>query len=226
MSLATTIAALVMYVFLVSDQTERFYRNEQENAKLKVDIMISQIQPHFIYNSLGAIQMMCRSNPETAELAVKEFALYLRGNMNSISSNVPIHFIKELEHTKAYLNLEKLRFEDDLTVDYNIECINFKIPALTLQPIVENAIRHGIRETLDGKGTVTISTKEFLDHVEVTVSDNGKGFDPNNMPEDDRMHIGIKNVRDRLNYICRGKLEITSALEKGATATIILPKGN
>ena len=225
-SFATTIAALVMYVLVVSDQTEKFYRNEQENEKLKVDIMISQIQPHFLYNSLGAIQMMCRSNPEAAESAVKEFSLYLRGNMNSISSNVPINFFRELEHTKAYLNLEKLRFEDDLTVEYNIKCINFKIPALTMQPIVENAVRHGIRATSNGKGTVTISTEEFPDHVEVTVSDNGKGFEPNDIPADDRLHIRIKNVRDRLSRICSGKLEITSAPEKGTTVTIILPKGD
>ena len=258
--LATIIAALAMYVFLFTEQTEQYYRQieenarqreenarqkeenarqkeenarqekenarqEKENAKLKTELMISQIQPHFLYNALSAIQDLCHSDPPQAEIAMKGFSNYLRGNMRSIRSEDAIAFTEELRHTQGYLELEKLRFEDDLQICYDIQCTSFELPALSLQPIAENAVKHGVRGNQDGVGTVTIATREYADRYEVVVTDDGPGFDPSKPPIDQtRPHIGIRNVRERLASLCGGTLRIDSVVGQGTVATIILPK--
>ena len=155
-----------------------------------------------------------------------DFSSYLRGNMDSLSVDIPIRFTDELKHTKAYLSMEKLRFGDDLQVKYDILCTSFLIPALTLQPIAENAVRHGIRETADGKGTVTIASRELDDRYEITVSDDGTGFDPGKYSETDKPHIGIDNVRYRLKILCGGTLSYNSAEGQGTKKAVIsIPKG-
>ena len=128
---------------------------DHENALMmeqQVQIMLSQIRPHFLYNSLTVIQDLCRTDPEQAENATIQFAKYLRGNMDALQTNNLIHFTEELEHTKEYLTLEQMRFEEKLTVRYDILCEDFMLPPLTLEPIVENAVRHGVRGNSDGSG--------------------------------------------------------------------------
>ncbi len=223
-SFGITLAAIVMYVFIASEQVQQHYLNMQENDKLKTDVMLSQIQPHFLYNSLTAIKYLCRKDPALAEQAITEFSRYIRGNMDSLTAEPLIEFRQELSHAKAYLSMEKLRFGDELTVDYQIEAEDFDIPPLTLQPMVENAVRHGIRESAEGKGTVTISTKEYPDRYEVIVSDDGAGFDPSALPDDGRRHVGISNVRERLERVCDGRLEIRSAPGQGTVVVITIMK--
>ena len=111
-----------------------------------------------------------------------------------------------------------------MVVKYELACTEFYIPTLTLQPIVENAVRYGVRKTSTGEGTVIIRTREYPKHYEVKVIDNGPGFDPNVRKEDGLSHTGLNNVRERLKRICDGKLEIWSELEKGTIVTMILPK--
>lgn len=223
-TILTSVFALLLYIITVSNSTELYYQKEREIDKLKVDIMLSQIQPHFLFNSLTVIKYFCRRDPVTAEKAVVDFSTYLRGNMDSLNTNVPVRFTKELEHTKAYLSIEKLRFDDALQIVYDIQTTRFDLPALTLQPIVENAVRHGIRETEDGRGTVTIATRELDDSFEVTVTDDGCGFDPES-GQGDKPHIGIENVRYRLKNISGGTLSIRSGIGCGTVATISIPKG-
>lgn len=203
------------------------YVRDHEDAlrtKQRVQIMLSQIQPHFLYNTLGAIREMY-DDPEAKE-AVGKFARYLQGNMDAITEAGTIDFAAELEHTRAYLELEQLRFEDALQVVYDITCTDFRMPTLTLQPIVENAVRHGARGAEKDTGTVTIATREYPDRYEITVTDDGPGFHPDHpVPkEDGRAHIGILNVRERLKDVCGGELHIESELGKGTKAVIILPK--
>ncbi len=220
---ATVVAGLVMYTFILSGQSEEYYRQQQENMKLKVDIMLSQIQPHFLYNTLGAIQALCQGNPAAEEATVK-FARYLRGNMDAITAEAVIPFARELAHTRLYLELEQLRFEDALQVRYDLQCTDFQVPTLTLQPLVENAVRHGIRGSERGRGVVTIATREFPDRYEISVTDDGPGFEPGVQLNDGRSHVGIQNVRDRLARVVGGELRIDSVIGQGTTATIILPK--
>lgn len=222
-SLSITISAIVTFVFITSAQTELYYQNQREIDKLKTDIMLSQIQPHFLYNSLTAIKHLCRVNPPYAEKAITEFASYLRGNMDSLSDDAAIPFTQELNHTKAYLYLEKLRFGDDLNMIFDVQTEAFEMPPLTLQPIVENAVRHGVRETEDGVGTVTVASREYPDRYEVIVTDTGRGFDPDEVMKDEKSHIGIRNVRERLKRVCNGELTIDSVIGQGTKAVITIP---
>ena len=122
---------------------------ERELQNSRISIMLSQIKPHFLYNALTVIQALCSIDPAAAENAVSEFSDYLRGNMSALTEEKLIPFLKELEHTKHYLTLEQLRFGDQLQVEYDLGPTGFQLPALSLQPLVENAIRHGVRAKTD-----------------------------------------------------------------------------
>jgi sensor histidine kinase YesM len=170
------------------------------------------------------IQEICHIDPEKAAYAISEFSKYLRHNMDSLSINSPIPFADELEHTMHYVSLQQLRFGEALVVEYDLACTEFYMPTLTLQPIVENAVRYGVRKTSTGEGTVIVRTREHPDHYEVKVIDNGPGFEPNESKEDGLSHMGLKNVGERLQRISNGKLEIWSELGKGTVVTMIIPK--
>lgn len=222
--LGSSIATVFMFNYIWLDQSERYFQQLQENAKLRQDIMFSQIQPHFLYNTLSAIQSLCRSDPAKAEEAVVLFSRYLRGNMDSITQTDTIPFSSELEHTRLYLQLEKLRYEDALQVSYDLACLDFRIPTLTLQPLAENAVRHGVRGKISGCGSVTISSRETDEYYSITVCDDGPGFSPENTASDGRPHIGLTNVRERLARVCGGRLEIESQPGHGTKVTILIPK--
>lgn len=201
----------------------RYQEMQNEMLQMRVSIMVSQIQPHFLYNSLTSIAQLCEKNPSKAKKATIEFSEYLRRNMNSLKEQAPVPFESELKHLETYLSLEKMRFGDELNVEYDIETTNFLIPSLTVQPLVENAVKHGVGMKEDG-GTVTIATKEFDDRYEVIVSDDGVGFDTSKKPNDGRTHVGMENVRNRLKTMCNALLNIESTVGKGTVATITIPK--
>lgn len=201
---------------------------EHERALMagqRMQVMLSQIQPHFLYNALAVIQNLCHIDPPQAEAATVRFARYLRGNMDSLRAEGTISFERELTHTREYLELEKMRFREKLAVRYEIECVDFELPLLTLQPIAENAVRHGVRGNPDGAGTVTIATREYPDRYEIIVTDNGAGFDTSSAPQDEgRAHSGIQNVRERLASLRGGTLTFESSIGTGTKAVIALPK--
>jgi len=196
---------------------------ERKLAESRISIMLSQIQPHFLYNSLTVISRLCDKDPAEAKKATINFSNYLRANMNLLEHTDPISFENELNHTISFLNLEKTMYGDALKVIYDIQVKNFKLPALTMQPIAENAVKHGIGKR-EGGGTVTISTKETNNFYFVIISDNGVGFDPDKIGDDGEQHIGINNVRLRLSAQCGGSLEIKSKPGAGTYATIVIPK--
>lgn len=194
----------------------------QEN---KVAVMLSQIQPHFLYNALSAICDLCGSEPLKAREALVDFSVYLRENMDSINSRGPVSFEQELSHIKTYLKLEQLRFADKINVEYDILTDDFRIQPLTIQPIVENAVKHGICMKENG-GTITLSTFEENGIVTITVTDDGVGFDVNCSEEKDcsRSHVGLKNVRNRVNKFPDGKFTVESEKGKGTVVTISFRK--
>jgi signal transduction histidine kinase len=206
-------------------QAERqAHEMEKELTESRMSVMLSQIRPHFLFNSLLAIQDLCRTDPDVASIAVAEFSKYLRGNLDSLSMAAPIPFTRELEHVKNYLALEKKRFDERLRIVYDIKADGFLLPALTLQPITENAVRHGVTKKLDG-GTVTVTAVETETNYVVTVADDGVGFDVNGkLDGDGRAHVGIENVRARLAAMSGGALTIKSEPGVGTTAVIKIPK--
>jgi len=216
-----TLALLLVYLNVQQEMELQYERDMRELEETKTALMLSQIKPHFLYNSLTAIRRLCEDDPKDARAAINDFSLFLRANMDFISNQTLIPFEQELRHIQSYLNLEQRRFEDSLSVDYNLEITDFCLPALSLQPVVENAVLHGIRKKEDG-GTVRISTSETPDHYVVTVTDDGAGFDPGAIAGQE--HIGLKNVSRRLELLCKGELLIDSAPGCGTKATILIPR--
>jgi len=207
----------------IKTHMEEKLQTERKLAESRISIMLSQIQPHFLYNALAVISRLCDKDPAEAKKATINFSNYLRANMNLLERTEPIPFENELNHTIGFLNLEKAMYGEALNVIYDIQTKNFKLPALTMQPIAENAIKHGIGKK-EGGGTVTISTKETESGYFIIVSDDGVGFEQEKTVDDGQRHIGINNVRLRLSAQCGGSLEIESKPDAGTTATIIIPK--
>ena len=225
-SLIVFAAVFVMGLFValrvIPESIRATMREKEIQAELeknKTALMLSQIQPHFLYNSLGAIRELCRQNPEDARNALGTFITYLRGNMESIQREHLVGFEKELAHISTYLELEKLRFGDELTVAYDIQETDFLLPSLTIQPLVENAVKHGVCSREEG-GTVVLHTHREGDRVVIMIRDDGMGFDSMETVGSD--HIGLRNVRDRLKYIVDGQLEIVSIPEVGTTVTVTI----
>ena len=221
--LGTVIALVLCYAVVHVDQTRRLAQREHELAESRVSIAVSQIQPHFLFNALNTICYLCGTDAKEAQKALREFSDYLRMNIDSIGVNRPVFFLSELDHIKTYLKLEKMRFEDELMVEYDIRATDFKVPPLSVQPLVENAVKHGVCKK-PGGGTVKLSTYEFDTFYEIVVSDDGVGFDPSVTPDDGREHVGISNVRQRLWSMCNATLSVDSEPGKGATMTIRIPK--
>jgi len=184
--------------------------------------MFSRIKPHFLYNTLTAIIDLCSGN-EDAQKALAAFSDYLRVNMDAPKQKTPVAFETELRHIEHYLLLEKLRFEDRLQVIYDIKAIDFKIPVLSVQPIVENAVFHGIFNKIEG-GVVRIRTKEADAEYIISIVDNGIGFDTEKLQASEKSGTGIENVRNRLASMCGGTITVSSKPGIGTRVNIRIPK--
>lgn len=217
---STIITAFVMYLFILREKTELYYRRERELDQLKSDILISQVQPHFIFNSLTAIRSLCNMDSE-AYKAIEHFAGFLRGSLDILNEKNCIPFLKELNTVENYLYMEKLRFEDKLKVVSDMRDTSFVLPACSLQILVENAVKHGIRMNRDGTGTMMMrSYKDIQNHYHIIeVHDDGVGFDTEAVPAG----TGLSNLRRRLEIMCNGQLEINSVPTKGTLARIKIP---
>ena len=214
------ISLLLVYINVQNHMSEKLERELTQN---NIAIMLSQIQPHFLYNSLTTISYLCDLDPKQAKQATIKFAKYLRGNLDSIKSSGLIKFEQELKHIEVYLALEKIRYVDRLNIMYNIESTDFMLPSLSIEPLVENAVKYGIGHK-EGGGTLTISTFEDDNFYIVTVADDGVGFDLSEAKDDGKTHIGISNVQSRISVQCGGKLEINSKKNVGTTITVKIPK--
>lgn len=226
-AVVNTGVALALLFILINIQFEYEIRlREQENrlAQMRMDIMLSQIQPHFLYNALATISHLCKRDPIEAQKAIQDFSAFLRGNMESLKKREPIPFEQELNHVMNYLYLEQRRFQARLKVIYEIRVSNFQIPPLTLQPLAENAVRHGILKKEEG-GIITIRTLETQDAFLVQVEDDGVGFEKSKQFPDlgEHAHLGIENVRGRLSSMVGGTLEIQSS-DQGSIVTLSIPK--
>ncbi len=196
---------------------------ETELKDKSIAVMISQIQPHFLYNSLNSIAELCVVDPKRAEKATINFSRYLRGNMGALDDKKTIEFEDELSHLSHYIELEKLRYGDDLQFVYDIKETEFTLPALTVQPLVENAVNHGIRyHKMQGK--VKISSYADDENYYVAIEDDGVGFNPDDYMSDGHKHVGIANVKYRLEVLCGGSIDIKSEIDHGTIVTIRIPK--
>ena len=194
---------------------------DAELTESRMSTMMSQIRPHFIYNTLGSIEQLCDIDPKKAGELVHDFAKYLRGNFGELDNPKPILMSKEMEHVHHYVSIEKVRFPD-MTFTFEMNSNDFKIPALTVQPIVENAIKHGLMKLQSG-GTINVVSYETETDYCVSVVDDGIGFDTTVLI-DGRNHVGLRNIRERLKSMVNGSLEIESAVGKGTKVLVKIPK--
>ena len=220
LTLAIVISCMMYYSWLHL----QFVREQKKamQAEQRIQIMMTQIQPHFLFNTIATFRALCRKDPGKAAEVAEMFGAYLRQNLDSLGTVGLIPFQKELEHTKTYTEIEMVRFRN-LRVVYDIHESDFEIPPLTVQPMVENAIRHGARAGKEE--TITVTTGKSAKGYEIMIQDNGIGFEPEkqNISDEAGHHIGIANVRERIESMCGGSLIIDSEPGKGTKVTITVP---
>ena len=192
-----------------------------ELAESRISTMMSQIRPHFIYNTLGSIEQLCKLDPPKAADLVHNFAKYLRGNFGELDNPKPILMSQEMEHVHHYISIENVRFPD-MTFTFEMNSEDFHIPALTVQPLVENAIKHGLMKLSKG-GTIHVVSYETDENYCISIVDDGVGFDTS-LLIDERKHVGLRNIRERLKVMVNGKLEIESTVGVGTKVLVTIPK--
>ena len=219
---------VIIHVKTIVHISEKAVESTVYKARLKETqsyLMQSQMKPHFIFNTLGALRTLIINSPKEAYDMTTNFSKYLRANIGTIDSAEKILFSQELDHIKAYVAIEKVRFKDRINVVYDINCESFSIPPLSVEPLVENAIKHGICKNIKG-GTVKISSHELDDKYVITVEDDGVGFDTSILDdnENNSKSIGLKYIILRLKEISEADFQITSEIGKGTKATIYVYK--
>ena len=225
----------VMAFCVTYDLTEQQRRDkeleelENELRMSRIRNFTSQMQPHFLYNALGSIQEIVLEDPEYASELLGDFTVHLRSCIRSMSNDKPLPFTQELDNIKAYVNIEKMRFGDKLNVKYEVGPRDFVILPLSIQPLVENAIRHGIYQRGAAGGTVTVRTEETSDKYIVQVEDNGVGFDAERMRREieagERDSAGLQNITFRLEKVMNAAVDIQSRIGTGTRVTVTIPKG-
>ena len=216
--ISIVLSSLSMYSLILSDHIEQDLRRQREIANQRATIMVLQMRPHFIYNTMTSIYCLCGQDPQLARQVIMDFTTYLRKNFTAIASATPIPFSSELEHTRAYLAVEQAQYEDSLFVDYDTPHVQFRVPPLTLQPIVENAVKHG-RDPYAGPFRISIRTRKTDAGSEIVVEDNGRGFGP---ADDSEPHIALANIRQRLKMMCNGEMMLTTREGGGTVVRVII----
>jgi sensor histidine kinase YesM len=166
---------------------------------------------------------LCEDNPNIAKETLEKFSFFLRGAFEAIEQKECVSINHELDIVKNYLYIEKQRFGEKLEVEYDIQSEDFLIPILSIQPVVENAVRHGIRKKVEG-GKVIISTFSDKDYHVVKIKDNGIGFDEEAIGHDNNVHVGIKNVKERIKLMTDGTVNIVSSIDIGTEVIIKIPR--
>lgn len=211
--------ALTILVLIVKESAKEYLNQQKEIANQRANILVLQMRPHFIYNTMTSIYHLCELDPPKAKQVTFDFTTYLRKNFAAMASDETIAFIDELEHTRAYLAVEQAQFEDNLFVNFDTPHTLFRVPPLTLQPIVENAVKHGMISS-NKPIHISIKTRKTDSASEIIVEDDGKGFKPS---DDNEPHIALNNIRQRLEMMCKGTLEISSRSEGGTSVKITIP---
>ena len=214
------VCALSMCSILISDQIINNIHQQREIAQQRASVMVLQMRPHFIYNTMMSIYYLCKQDADKAQQVTLDFTTYLRKNFTAVASENTVPFKDELEHTRAYLAVEQAQHEDMLYVDYDTPHVDFNVPALTLQPLVENAVKH----SLDPNGEplhIYVKTRLTDEGSEIVVENTGLDYQPSN---DNEPHTALANIRQRLEMMCRGKLEIAPREGGGTVVNVVIPK--
>lgn len=219
LAVGIVLGALSMFGIILSDQIGQYLHQQRELAHQRASIMVLQMRPHFIYNTMMSIYYLCKLNPDLAQQVTMDFTTYLRKNFTAIASEEPILFSEELTHTRAYLAVEQAQFGDMLVVDCDTPYTQFRLPPLTLQPIVENAVKHGMDPDSEPLH-IFIRTGQTDSGSEIIVENNGTDFQPAN---DSGGGLALKNIRQRLKMMCGGTMTITPRRGGGTVVRVTIP---
>ena len=209
-SVIAAIVGLIIYTYeRLRDQIEESYRVAAEirvraerlrelAARSELKALKAQINPHFLFNALNSISALIPIDPAAAERTVERLAGIFRGSLLA-SEKETIPFSQELELVNAYLDIERARFGDRLSVEERVseKSLDAPIPPLVVQPIVENAVRHGVSPLIEG-GRITVTADVRDDALHVLVEDDGAGWQGETGEELFERGYGLRNVRDRL----------------------------
>lgn len=202
-------------------------RQQLQDARIKNSN--SQMQPHFLYNALASIREIVLDDPEYASDLIYDFTTHLRACIRSMASDNLVPFMQELENIKAYVNIEKMRFGDKLNIQYDCPETDFDIIPLSIQPLVENAIRHGIYERGKNGGTVIVRTQRNDSHFIIQVEDDGIGFNFEDTMQEvkngKRDSTGLFNLIFRLETLLNATVSVKSQIDVGTKISIMIPTG-
>lgn len=219
---AVSISALSMFSIIMTDQVEQYLRQQKEIADQRSSIAVLQMRPHFIYNTMTSIYYLCKQDPNKAQQVTLDFTTYLRKNFNAITSKEPIPFVEELEHTRAYLAVVQAQYEDNLLVEFDTPHTQFRVPPLTLQPLVENSVKYGLNIDSTEPLKVSVKTEKVDNGSVIIVSDTGPGISNKDNGEP---HIALNNICERLLAI-KGTLTISPNENGGTIVSIYIPDNN
>lgn len=203
---------------------------QRQLAEAKIQIMQAQIEPHFLFNTLSSLDYLIMTNQEQASKMLLSLVTYLRYALPQIRENQSFNALgKEIENIKAYLNIMEIRMGDRLQVNYDIDesIKNLQFPSMTLQPIVENAIKYGVEESIDG-AVITISASQKDDNLEVCVADTGPGLEYSHTTNKKGNGMALNNIKNRLCmlYDNQASLMIMNNEPTGVIVKIIIPLKN
>lgn len=220
----TIIIGCIFYYLFLHTQITRAETMEKELllSDQRAAMTVSELKPRFIYDVLGNLKGLPTKDPVRAETAIGDLLTYLEMNMESTDFVHPVPFVDELDRTQKYLKIEQARLPH-LRIKFEIEDTDFLIPALTVQQMVENCIRHGMDN--NDKGTIVIKSFGSDSGHTVIIQDNGRGFatEAAMNSENQGSRFGIANVTDRLQRMVNGDLNIVSSHDVGTTVMISIP---
>ena len=189
--------AIIMFGLILSDNMDQYMRQQQEIANQRANVMVLQMRPHFIYNTMMTIYCLCKQDADKARQVTLDFTDYLRNNFSAIASENPVPFADELKHTQAYLAVEQAQHEDNLFT-------NFDTP-----------------HKLEGDPLhIYVKTRKTNSGSEIVVENDGPGFNP---ADDNEPHIALNNIRQRLEMMCKGTLTISPRDGGGTVVTVSIP---
>ena len=222
-AIAWAVSLSLNHALIMIESEKKLMETEKHLGLTQAAQLAVQMQPHFIFNTLSAIESLCQTDPQAAAESVENLAGYLRGNMDALTSEGLIPFDTEMRHIRQYIALEQADPSRRFSFDYELNVRDFSLPALTVQPIVENAVKHGALTRRDGTGRVMLTTDLIGRMIRITVTDNGTGNDDLTETQKEKRGIGIESTEKRLETLCNGSLRILSD-EHGTRAVILIPR--